>query len=113
MAILGAWPPDALDVQIADTSRARSWRAIEADPRDRLQRVSIRGIAHCDDRRAHMMEDGHCVRTVHAEAGSCHRAGRAERRAAREHAVIYVTAIAVLRLLRSSSRALPGIAGAS
>jgi dCMP deaminase len=30
---------------------------------------SIRGTASCDER-GHMMEDGHCVRTVHAEANA-------------------------------------------
>jgi dCMP deaminase len=30
---------------------------------------SIRGMAHCDEV-GHMMEDGHCVRTIHAEANS-------------------------------------------
>lgn len=30
---------------------------------------SIKGMVHCDDV-GHMMEDGHCVRTVHAEANA-------------------------------------------
>lgn len=30
---------------------------------------SIKGLAHCDDV-GHMMEDGHCIRTVHAEANA-------------------------------------------
>ena len=30
---------------------------------------SIRGLPHCDDD-GHLMEDGHCVRTVHAEANA-------------------------------------------
>jgi len=30
---------------------------------------SIRGLGHCDDE-GHLMEDGHCVRTVHAEANA-------------------------------------------
>jgi dCMP deaminase len=30
---------------------------------------SIRGLPHCDDV-GHMMESGHCVRTVHAEANA-------------------------------------------
>lgn len=30
---------------------------------------SIRGLAHCDEA-GHMMEGGHCVRTVHAEANA-------------------------------------------
>ena len=27
---------------------------------------SVRGLSHCDEA-GHMMEDGHCVRTIHAE----------------------------------------------
>jgi dCMP deaminase len=30
---------------------------------------SVRGLPHCDDA-GHLMEDGHCVRTVHAEANA-------------------------------------------
>jgi dCMP deaminase len=30
---------------------------------------SIRGLSHCDEE-GHMMEDGHCVRTIHAEANA-------------------------------------------
>ncbi|NJN64580.1 MAG: deaminase [Acidobacteria bacterium] len=30
---------------------------------------SVRGLAHCDDV-GHLMENGHCVRTVHAEANA-------------------------------------------
>lgn len=30
---------------------------------------SVRGLPHCDEV-GHMMEDGHCVRTIHAEANS-------------------------------------------
>jgi len=30
---------------------------------------SIRGLEHCDDV-GHLMEEGHCVRTVHAEANA-------------------------------------------
>ena len=36
---------------------------------------SIRGLAHCDDD-GHLMEDGHCVRTVHAEANAIVQAAR-------------------------------------
>ncbi len=36
---------------------------------------SIRGLAHCDEV-GHMMEDGHCVRTVHAEANAIVQAAR-------------------------------------
>ena len=50
---------------------------------------SIRGLAHCDDE-GHMMEDGHCVRTVHAEANSIVQAARNGVRL--ENADIYVTA---------------------
>ena len=36
---------------------------------------SIRGLPHCDDE-GHMMEDGHCVRTIHAEANAIIQAAR-------------------------------------
>ena len=36
---------------------------------------SIRGLGHCDDE-GHMMEDGHCVRTIHAEANAVIQAAR-------------------------------------
>jgi dCMP deaminase len=50
---------------------------------------SIRGLAHCDDD-GHLMEDGHCVRTVHAEANAIVQAARNGVRI--EDASIYVTA---------------------
>lgn len=50
---------------------------------------SIRGLAHCDDE-GHLMEDGHCVRTVHAEANAIVQAARNGVRL--EGADIYVTA---------------------
>jgi len=50
---------------------------------------SIRGLPHCDDE-GHMMEDGHCVRTVHAEANAIVQAARNGVRL--EDADIYVTA---------------------
>jgi dCMP deaminase len=50
---------------------------------------SIRGLAHCDDE-GHMMEDGHCVRTVHAEANAIVQAARNGVRL--EGSDIYVTA---------------------
>ena len=50
---------------------------------------SIRGLEHCDDV-GHLMEDGHCVRTVHAEANAIVQAARAGMRL--EGAQIYVTA---------------------
>jgi dCMP deaminase len=50
---------------------------------------SIRGLSHCDDE-GHMMEDGHCVRTVHAEANSIVQAARTCVRI--DGADIYVTA---------------------
>lgn len=50
---------------------------------------SIRGIAHCDDE-GHLMEEGHCVRTVHAEANAIVAAARNGVRL--EGADIYVTA---------------------
>ena len=50
---------------------------------------SIRGLPHCDDE-GHMMEDGHCVRTVHAEANAIVQAARNGIRL--DKADIYVTA---------------------
>ena len=50
---------------------------------------SIRGLPHCDDV-GHMMEEGHCVRTVHAEANAIVQAARNGARI--EGAHIYVTA---------------------
>ena len=50
---------------------------------------SIPGSAHCDDA-GHMMEDGHCVRTVHAEANALVQAARNGVRV--DRADIYVTA---------------------
>ncbi|HLV21883.1 MAG TPA: dCMP deaminase family protein [Polyangiaceae bacterium] len=50
---------------------------------------SIRGLSHCDDD-GHMMEDGHCVRTVHAEANAIVQAARNGVRV--DGADIYVTA---------------------
>ncbi len=50
---------------------------------------SIRGTPHCDDA-GHMMEDGHCVRTIHAEINAVIQA--AKNGTAIEGAAIYVTA---------------------
>ena len=50
---------------------------------------SIRGLPHCDDE-GHMMEDGHCVRTVHAEANAIAQGARTGARL--EGGAIYVTA---------------------
>jgi dCMP deaminase len=50
---------------------------------------SIRGLPHCDDE-GHLMEDGHCVRTVHAEANAIVQAARNGVRLEGGH--IYVTA---------------------
>lgn len=50
---------------------------------------SIRGLSHCDEE-GHLMEDGHCVRTVHAEANALVQAARNGVRI--EGASIYVTA---------------------
>jgi dCMP deaminase len=50
---------------------------------------SIRGLPHCDEE-GHLMEDGHCVRTVHAEANAIVQAARNGVRV--ENADIYVTA---------------------
>lgn len=50
---------------------------------------SVRGLAHCDEE-GHMMEDGHCVRTIHAEANAIIQA--AKHGTAIDGASIYVTA---------------------
>ncbi len=50
---------------------------------------SIRGLPHCDEV-GHLMEDGHCVRTVHAEANAIVQAAKSGVRI--EGAGIYVTA---------------------
>lgn len=50
---------------------------------------SIRGRAHCDEV-DHMMEAGHCVRTIHAEANAIIQA--AKNGVAINHADIYITA---------------------
>ena len=50
---------------------------------------SLRGLAHCDDE-GHLMENDHCVRTVHAEANAIVQAARAG--TSIEGASIYVSA---------------------
>ena len=50
---------------------------------------SIRGLGHCDEE-GHLMEDGHCVRTIHAEANAIIQAARNGVRI--EGATVYVTA---------------------
>ena len=50
---------------------------------------SVRGLGHCDDE-GHLMEDGHCVRTIHAEANAVIQAARNGVRI--DEATIYVTA---------------------
>ncbi len=50
---------------------------------------SVRGLGHCDDE-GHLIEDGHCVRTVHAEANAIVQAARNGMRI--DGAGIYVTA---------------------
>lgn len=50
---------------------------------------SIVGLAHCSEA-GHLMEDGHCVRTIHAEANALVQAARNGVRI--EGATIYVTA---------------------
>lgn len=50
---------------------------------------SIRGMSHCDDV-GHMMENGHCVATIHAEANAILQAARNGVRI--EDAEMYVTA---------------------
>ena len=50
---------------------------------------SISGTPHCDEA-GHMMEDGHCVRTIHAEANALIQAARHGIRT--EGATLYTTA---------------------
>ena len=50
---------------------------------------SVRGLPHCDEA-GHMMEDGHCVRTIHAEANALIQAAKNGTRV--DGASIYVTA---------------------
>jgi dCMP deaminase len=50
---------------------------------------SIRGMPHCDEV-GHMMEDGHCVATIHAEANAILQSARTG--ASIEGATIYTTA---------------------
>jgi dCMP deaminase len=50
---------------------------------------SIRGLGHCDDE-GHMLEDGHCVRTIHAEANAIIQA--AKHGTAIDGGTVYVTA---------------------
>ena len=58
---------------------------------------SIRGLGHCDDE-GHLMEDGHCVRTVHAEANAIVQAARNGNRI--DEGSIYVTASPCLGCFR-------------
>jgi len=50
---------------------------------------SIAGLEHCDEA-GHMMEDGHCVRTVHAEANAITQAAHYGIRL--DGATVYITA---------------------
>jgi dCMP deaminase len=50
---------------------------------------SVRGLSHCDEV-GHMIEDGHCVRTIHAEANAIIQAATHGIRI--EEGAIYVTA---------------------
>ena len=50
---------------------------------------SVRGLPHCDEA-GHMMEDGHCVRTIHAEVNAIIQAAKNGSRI--DGASIYVTA---------------------
>lgn len=50
---------------------------------------SVRGLAHCDEV-GHMIEDGHCIRTIHAEINAIIQA--AKNGTSVDKACIYVTA---------------------
>ncbi len=63
---------------------------------------SIRDLPHCDEV-GHLMEDGHCVRTVHAEANAIVQAARSGVRI--EGASAYVTASPCWGCFRSIANA--------
>ena len=75
-------------------------------PVHRAANGSIRGLPHCTEA-GHMMEDGHCVATVHAEANAIIQA--AKNGVAIEGASIYTTASRVGRASSSSRTRLPPI----
>jgi len=50
---------------------------------------SIKGLPHCDEV-GHMMEDGHCIRTIHAEANAIAQAAANGTRL--QNSTLYVTA---------------------
>ena len=96
MSQRGSWDEYFMRIAVEVSSRATCDRkhvgaVIE---RDRMilstgYNGSIRGMPHCDEV-GHMMEDGHCVRTIHAEANAIIQAARNGARI--EDASIYVTA---------------------
>jgi hypothetical protein len=56
---------------------------------------SIRGMPHCTDAGGHMMENDHCVATIHAEANAIIQA--AKNGVVIDGAMIYVTALELLQ----------------
>jgi len=63
---------------------------------------SIPHLAHCDDV-GHLMDDGHCVRTVHAEANAICQSARNGARV--EGATLYVTASPCFNCFKLSASA--------
>lgn len=90
------WPTYFLDIAAVVATRATCDRKSVGAVIVRDNRIlstgyngSIPGAPHCDDV-GHMMEDGHCVRTVHAEANAINQAARYG--VAVDGATIYTTA---------------------
>lgn len=90
------WPEYFMDIAKAVATRATCDRKHVGAVIVRDNRIlstgyngSIPGAPHCDEV-GHMMEDGHCVRTVHAEANAIMQAARHGVRL--EGSTIYTTA---------------------
>ena len=75
--------------QLADSGRGGAVLARDRSILAAGYNGSIRGLEHCDDA-GHMMEGGHCTRTIHAEANAIVQAARNGVRI--DGAAIYVTA---------------------
>lgn len=91
-----SWPTFFMDIASVVATRATCDRKHVGAVIVRDNRIvstgyngSIPGAPHCDDV-GHMMEDGHCVRTVHAEANAINQAARFG--VAVDGATIYTTA---------------------
>lgn len=91
-----SWPTFFMDIASVVATRATCDRKHVGAVIVRDNRIvstgyngSLPGAPHCDDV-GHMMEDGHCVRTVHAEANAINQAARFG--VAVDGATIYTTA---------------------